>query len=42
MLLLLQIGLVVKGIDCEPEPQPGLKETEMEGVSCQLQVICIY
>lgn len=42
MLLLLQIGLAVKGIDCEPEPQPGLKETEMEGVSCQLQVICIY
>lgn len=25
MPLLLQIGLAVKGIDCEPEPQLGLK-----------------
>lgn len=29
MLLLLQIGLVVKGIDCGPEHQLGLKEAEM-------------
>lgn len=42
MPLLLQIGLAVKGIDCEPEPQLGLKrrKLEMEGVGCYQQVIC--
>lgn len=34
MLLLLQIGVAVKGIDCEPVNQLGLKEAEMGGVGC--------
>lgn len=33
MLLLLQVGLVVKGIDCELELQLGLKEAEIGVVS---------
>lgn len=43
MPLLLQIGLVVKGIDCEAEPQQGLKrgETENQGVGFYWQVICM-
>lgn len=43
MPLLLQIGLAVKGIDCEPEPQPGQKrgKARWRVWCCYQQVICV-
>lgn len=43
MPLLLQIGLAVKGIDCEPEPQPGQKRRKPRWRvwCCYQQVICV-